>query len=59
MAFIAAEKLGRRGDVSTAPMMRVIAQLWCHEVSRNFGDRIISPDGNYILIKGKYNLANE
>ncbi|CAL1542047.1 unnamed protein product, partial [Lymnaea stagnalis] len=26
---------------SSAPMMKVIAQLWCHEVTRNFGDRIL------------------
>ncbi|XP_035825634.1 dynein heavy chain domain-containing protein 1 [Aplysia californica] len=43
-----AEKLGslrsRNPEVNSAPMMRVIAQLWCHEVSRNFGDRIINAD---------------
>ncbi|GFR96319.1 dynein heavy chain domain-containing protein 1-like [Elysia marginata] len=40
-----AEKLARKGEpVSSAPMMKVIAQLWCHEITRNFGDRIINVD---------------
>ncbi len=28
-----------------APMMRVIARLWCHECTRVFGDRLLSDDG--------------
>ncbi|KAK7008742.1 dynein heavy chain domain-containing protein 1, partial [Biomphalaria glabrata] len=36
---------GKKADEFTsAPMMKVIAQLWCHEVSRNFGDRLINCD---------------
>ena len=27
------------------PMMRVIARLWCHEITRTFGDRIVQDDG--------------
>ncbi|XP_070211333.1 dynein heavy chain domain-containing protein 1-like isoform X3 [Littorina saxatilis] len=27
-----------------APMMKVVAQLWCHECTRNFGDRIVSEE---------------
>ena len=30
---------------SSAPMMRVIAQLWCHECCRTFSDRLISAEG--------------
>ena len=28
-----------------APMMKVVAQLWCHECTRNFGDRLVSDEG--------------
>ncbi|XP_076466624.1 dynein heavy chain domain-containing protein 1-like isoform X2 [Babylonia areolata] len=27
-----------------APMMKVVAQLWCHECTRNFGDRLVSEE---------------
>jgi len=30
---------------TTAPMMKVIAQLWCHECTRTFGDRLVSDEG--------------
>ncbi|KAL8594105.1 hypothetical protein ACOMHN_000817 [Nucella lapillus] len=31
-----------------APMMKVVAQLWCHECTRNFGDRLLSEeDGSW------------
>ncbi|XP_052095798.1 dynein heavy chain domain-containing protein 1-like isoform X11 [Mytilus californianus] len=29
---------------SSAPMMKVIGQLWCHECTRMFADRLVSPD---------------
>jgi hypothetical protein len=37
-------------------MMKVIGQLWCHEVTRTFADRLISEDGwlennNVLIIK--------
>ncbi|KAL3832089.1 hypothetical protein ACJMK2_023767 [Sinanodonta woodiana] len=31
-------------DGSSAPMMRVIAQLWCHECTRTFADRLVTED---------------
>lgn len=36
----------------SAPMMKVIGQLWCHEVTRTFADRLISDDGKF-----QYELA--
>lgn len=35
----------------SAPMMKVIGQLWCHEVTRTFADRLISDDGKVQLYK--------
>lgn len=34
---------------SSAPMMKVIGQLWCHECTRMFADRLVSPDGGFKL----------
>lgn len=51
LSIFSAEKLGRAGEKgSSAPMMKVIAQLWCHEVSRSFGDRIICNEGSVLHI---------
>ncbi|KAK6166840.1 hypothetical protein SNE40_023452 [Patella caerulea] len=35
---------GSKEQGSAAPMMKVIAQLWCHECTRTFSDRLIAGD---------------
>lgn len=43
---------GRGEQIATltpaAPMMKVIAQLWCHECCRTFSDRLISSEGRWL-----------
>ena len=31
------------------PMMKVIAQLWCHECTRTFADRLVTEEGILFL----------
>ena len=40
-------------EAAFPPMMKVIARLWCHEVTRVFGDRIIADDGMFCLLFNK------
>jgi hypothetical protein len=30
------------------PMMKVIAQLWCHECTRTFSDRLVNDEGKIV-----------
>lgn len=30
---------------ASAPMMKIIGQLWCHECTRMFADRLVSSEG--------------
>ena len=34
-------------DGPSPPMMKVIAQLWCHECTRTFADRLVTEEGIY------------
>ena len=35
------------GAGASPPMMKVIAQLWCHECTRTFADRLVSDEGMF------------
>ncbi|XP_056008158.1 dynein heavy chain domain-containing protein 1-like [Ostrea edulis] len=42
---VSVSSMGPTAEVGqSAPMMKVIGQLWCHEVTRTFADRLISED---------------
>ncbi|KAH9487912.1 hypothetical protein Btru_067436 [Bulinus truncatus] len=47
----------KKEPIKSAPMMKVIAQLWCHEVCRNFGDRIIHSEDNIWFSQQVENLV--
>ena len=43
---VSVSSMGPTAEIGqSAPMMKVIGQLWCHEVTRTFADRLISDDG--------------
>ena len=44
-AHIISGQTGKLEPGVSAPMMKVVAQLWCHECTRNFGDRLVSDEG--------------
>ena len=35
-------------DGPSPPMMKVIAQLWCHECTRTFADRLVTEEGKLL-----------
>uniref|UniRef100_A0A8W8M9M4 AAA+ ATPase domain-containing protein n=1 Tax=Magallana gigas TaxID=29159 RepID=A0A8W8M9M4_MAGGI len=42
---VSVSSMGPTAEIGqSAPMMKVIGQLWCHEVTRTFADRLISDD---------------
>lgn len=50
---VSVSSMGPTAEIGqSAPMMKVIGQLWCHEVTRTFADRLISDDGKF-----QYELA--
>lgn len=45
---VSVSSMGPTAEIGqSAPMMKVIGQLWCHEVTRTFADRLISDDGEF------------
>lgn len=45
---VSVSSMGPMAEIGqSAPMMKVIGQLWCHEVTRTFADRLISDDGKF------------
>lgn len=45
---VSVSSMGPTAEIGqSAPMMKVIGQLWCHEVTRTFADRLISDDGKF------------